>query len=527
METEKQHFIDELRGTNEKKYRDAIDALASLLDASLDHEWMYIFELAQNALDAGARRLFYASDGTVLSFQHDGADALAEKHVKALSRIGGSTKGLSTIGFMGVGFKAAFSRFRTARVCGSDWRFRFDVDVDKGASGVELTRWIDTVLPHWDPDLEDPDPGFTTLFRMERPIRHERPLANDLSRLEANGLTPLAVLAARGLRQLTIGETNFNLKLENGEIRIDRDDTLETRRWHLFRASYTPTDAAMAEFLKVRRQLNEELTDDGRRREREVIALLPLDDNGMPVPPDQAFAYTTLPTQDRTPTGFHIQADWLVNVDRQRLRDIDGNAWQEEILAQVPNLIGLLLEWLASPELIGRATRRRLPGPAHPECRWGPDRPGIGEASRRRRRAAVGPPGRTDLRAGRAPFLSARDGRPSRRSLPERLWTPARLESGRPFRVRDLGRAADGSRRPILRRLVGLGARLGSRSSALARSAARVVAEPGKGRTDRRLVGAMERRRRTRLGRCARRAHGGRHLDSGRREHLVKRGITE
>ncbi len=352
MEPEKQHFIDELRGTNEKKYRDAIDALASLLDASLDHEWMYIFELAQNALDAGARRLSYATDGLVLRFQHDGADALAEKHVTALSRIGGSTKGLSTIGFMGVGFKAAFSRFRTARVCGSDWRFRFDVGVDKGDPGVELTRWIDTVLPHWDPGLEDPDPGFTTLFRMERPIRHERPLANDLSRLEANGLTPLAVLAARGPRQLTIGETNFHLALENGEVRIDRDDTVESRRWRLFRASYTPTDAAMAEFLRVRRQLTEELTEDGRRRQRDVIALLPLDDKGMPVPPDQAFAYTTLPTQYRTPTGFHIQADWLVDVDRQQLRDIDGNAWQEEILAQVPNLIGQLLEWLASPELM-------------------------------------------------------------------------------------------------------------------------------------------------------------------------------
>ena len=122
MDADKRLFIIDLRSTNEKKYRDAIDALARLLDASLDHEWMYIFELAQNALDARARRLSYASDGTTLRFQHDGADALAEKHVKALSQIGGSTKGLSTIGFMGVGFKAVFSRCRTPALCGSGRR---------------------------------------------------------------------------------------------------------------------------------------------------------------------------------------------------------------------------------------------------------------------------------------------------------------------------------------------------------------------------------------------------------------------
>lgn len=199
MEAEKQRFIEALRESNENEYGpDAQQALAVLLAASMHHDWMYVFELAQNALDAGATQLSYISSGPLLRFQHNGGDPLEERHVRALSRVGGSTKGLGTIGFMGVGFKAVFSRFRTARVCGSSWRFRFDIGVDSGDYGAEVTRWFDALLPQWDSLLEDPDPGFTTLFRMESPILPERPVSQDLAHLQENGLTPLAVLAARG-----------------------------------------------------------------------------------------------------------------------------------------------------------------------------------------------------------------------------------------------------------------------------------------------------------------------------------------
>ena len=318
MDLDKRAFVEELYESNREAYtEEARQALARLLDASLDHQWMYIFELAQNALDAGARRLSYTSDGCVLRFQHDGPDRLKEKHVRALSQVGGSTKGLSTIGFMGVGLKAVFSRFRTARVCGSGWRFRFDVGVDRGDFGTEITRWFDALLPRWDPDLDEPDAGFTTLFQMQEPVRPDRPLGKDLARLEDHGLTPLAVLAARGLKRLTIGPVDFKLAFDDGGICIERSDTEQPTRWRVFRAQYRPNDAAMAAFLKVRRQLKEELTETGERRKREVIALLPLDQQGIPAPPKRGVAYTTLPTLDSTPTGFHLQADWLVNVDRQ------------------------------------------------------------------------------------------------------------------------------------------------------------------------------------------------------------------
>ena len=74
--------------------------------------------------------------------------------------------------------------------------------------------------------------------------------------------------------------------------------------------------------------------------------------------------YATLPTQVRIPFGFHLQADWFVNVDRQNLREVTGDAWQEAILAQVPEIVRRLLIWLSGESDAVRACGyRALCGP--------------------------------------------------------------------------------------------------------------------------------------------------------------------
>ena len=65
-----------------------------------------------------------------------------------------------------------------------------------------------------------------------------------------------------------------------------------------------------------------------------------------PEPPSSGLAYATLPTQTRLPFGFHLQADWLVALDRQNLRLVHGNAWQEAIVRKVPELVRQILVWL-------------------------------------------------------------------------------------------------------------------------------------------------------------------------------------
>ncbi len=53
------------------------------------------------------------------------------------------------------------------------------------------------------------------------------------------------------------------------------------------------------------------------------------------------------PTEVTLPFGLHINADWLLNISRGDLREIEDNAWQRGIVERVANLLASFLEWSA------------------------------------------------------------------------------------------------------------------------------------------------------------------------------------
>jgi hypothetical protein len=347
VDGDRKAFVDRVREENERGFGPPARQALRLLDAALPHPWTYVYELTQNARDAGAQHVSWRTDHGTVMFEHDGPEALQEEHVRALSSLGGSTKGLASVGFMGVGFKAVFSRFRTARIAGSGWHFRFDVDDERGTLGVTIPNWLDTLRPRWDGEILFPSAGYTTLFRLENLVHAERGVAEDLAHLASiEDPTPLAVLALRGIEEIRIDEAVWLLSVVNDVVDVlpPGGDLL---RWKAFRARYRPDDAAMRRFLEVRRTLEDHVDDTGQRIERDVIGLVPLAQNGLPRPPDRGRVYATLPTQVRVPFGLDLQADWLVNVDRQNLRDVEGDPWQEAIVRQVPRLVREYLTWLA------------------------------------------------------------------------------------------------------------------------------------------------------------------------------------
>ena len=153
-DADRRGVVDRIRRENDDEFgKKARRAVQKLLSAGLPHPWMYVYELTQNALDAGARRVSWRANGDTVTFQHDGRTALDESHVRGLSSLGASTKGLAMVGFMGVGFKSIFARFRQASVSDFAWRFRFDVDVRGGDLGSEVPEWFDTLRPHWDDEI--------------------------------------------------------------------------------------------------------------------------------------------------------------------------------------------------------------------------------------------------------------------------------------------------------------------------------------------------------------------------------------
>ena len=340
--------VERIRQENENDFGiRARAAVQKLLTPALPHPWMYVYELTQNALDAGAQRIYWQADGGSVLFQHNGDDELDESDVRGIASLGASTKGLAAVGFMGIGFKSVFARFREAQVSGFGWRFRFDVGVRQGALGSTVPEWFDTLCPHWDDDVLSPDESYTTAFRLRRPTDPSLPVEKDLEQLASlEDPTPLAVLALRGLTQVRVGKETWDLAVDDGMVSLGRSGHPRLWQWKAFDSTYRPDDEAMRQFLEVRQSIRDQIDERGRRVERRVVGLLPFDEDGLPRPPARGRVYSTLPTQARIPFGFHLQADWLVDIDRQSLRQVEGSPWQEAIVRRTPDIVRQLLAWL-------------------------------------------------------------------------------------------------------------------------------------------------------------------------------------
>src|SRR5438094_799538 len=112
------------------------------------YPWLYVGELLQNAVDAGARKIrigFEENDG-VLVLEHDGR-RFSDADVKGLCTRGLSQKGATTVGFMGIGFKALFQSFECVDVSSGAWRFRLCVEEEVGEYGDRQRNWLGCVLP--------------------------------------------------------------------------------------------------------------------------------------------------------------------------------------------------------------------------------------------------------------------------------------------------------------------------------------------------------------------------------------------
>lgn len=324
---------------------------------NFDHNWIYLFELLQNALDAGAKRVAIkiGSKGKSLTFQHDGVP-LEEDNVQSLSEVGRSTKGTGKVGFMGVGFKSVFVRFNSVGVSGGGWQFEFDVKETKGKLGETNSSLIGMVSPQWNVGVPSPTSGFTTRFELSKQTG-ESSLDSDLAHLpndqERNILVPLRL---QGLEQIEINGSTWILHSEDtswGQ-RITATHGKTKRYWQCFEAKYRPSAKAARAFLEHRSSADadSEREDEKYReakKERKVVAFYRVDEENNPVNANESGrAFAVLPTDVELPIGLNIQADWLLNLSRTGTKDFEEDDWQLEILDRIPRLIAEFLRWVTA-----------------------------------------------------------------------------------------------------------------------------------------------------------------------------------
>ena len=342
--------------------------LLNVIELSFDHPWVYLSELAQNALDVGANSIAIqvTEAGEALIFQHNGDLSLDDKDVEGLSKVFRSTKGARSVGFMGIGFKSVFIRFQEARISGWDWKFKYQITQVIGEEFGDVQRdLLGAVVPIWDDAIEPPDSGYTTRFEMRRRKDEETDLESDLVRfLPDHDRASLAILAMSGLERLEIDGRVWELGVSeepDGSFEATALSEKENQLWRVFTAHYEPSREAIACFLEHRKI---QPTPDTRQqvyadaaRARRVLGVLPLDNEGLPMPPARGRVYATLPTELTLPFGLHINADWLLNISRSSLREIEDNPWQRSIVEKIADILARFLEWSANTHCQANAAK--------------------------------------------------------------------------------------------------------------------------------------------------------------------------
>ena len=353
-------FIEKLSDENRRFYGSPDGrGLLNVVELTFGHRWVYLYELVQNALDVGATaiaiRIGEADDALI--FQHNGDRSLDQNDVEGLSKVFRSTKGARSVGFMGIGFKSVFMRFQEARISGWSWNFRYEITQVVGEEFGDVQRdLLGAVVPIWDDAIPPPDDGYTTRFEMRRRTDEGADLRSDLVRfLPDDDRASLAILTMSGLVRLDVNGRIWELgvsKEPDGSFEATALSESENRLWRIFPAEFQPSREAIACFLEHRKiprnsDTRERVYADAARR-RQLIGVLPLDNAGTPAPPSSGRVYATLPTEVKLPFGLHINADWLLNISRSGLREIEDNPWQRDILEKVPDILVRFLDWSAN-----------------------------------------------------------------------------------------------------------------------------------------------------------------------------------
>lgn len=360
MDSVKKRFVANLGDENRNFYGSPDgQGLLNVIELTFDHRWVYLYELVQNALDVGASSIAIslAEASDALIFQHNGNRSLDEKDVEGLSKVFRSTKGARSVGFMGIGFKSVFIRFQEARISGWGWKFRYEIDKVVGEEFGDVQRdLLGSVVPIWDDTIVVPEQGFTTRFEMRWRTDEGTDIASDLEQfLPDDDRSSLAILAMSGLKHLELDNQVWELGFSedpDGSFEVTALSENENRLWRVFSVQFKPSREAIACFLEHRKirptEDNREQVYADAARARRVLGVLPLDNDGIPTPPTMGHVYATLPTEVTLPFGFHINADWLLNISRSGLREIEDNPWQRDIVGKIVDILARFLDWSAN-----------------------------------------------------------------------------------------------------------------------------------------------------------------------------------
>jgi hypothetical protein len=317
-------------GLVQRTAREAIDALArapkSISQANAERllaqrvyadPGHFLFELLQNADDAGASRWSVVVGSDRVLVRHDGAPFSFLDLIGVLS-IGQTTKRENQIGFFGVGFKSVYEICERPRIRSGAFAFEIaHVSIPRalGPSDDEAPRHVGEtvlVLPY--------------ARALDVPALHGR----------ARAIPPETLMTLPHLGALGI-EGPDGARVEWREERVEAA------------AGERITLSELGGEVRAYRSATRHVTfegprEEGKAREGVVKVAVALDARGAPTPVRGPTLYAFLPTAERTGLRAMVHARFDVTLDRERLEL--GSAWNDALLAEAGRTLAALLSAL-------------------------------------------------------------------------------------------------------------------------------------------------------------------------------------
>lgn len=305
----------------------------------LDTPAQVIPELLQNADDVEqCRTVEVEISDSELILRNDGRP-LREAEFKALTHIGQSTKQEpGYIGHFGRGFKSVFSVTDNPQIRSGYFRFQFHRERCILPEHLETEPAFDEVQY---------GPGTEVRLPLIELSDHER------SQLEHHVESLHRLMPyLRHVTEVTVidhGEQTTYRKEQTDDgdltkVKIYKDDEVHERR-HIFSTRKVPPEKEFDELVEHRDLTN---VDKFRNEPIPISISFPVDAKGKPTDPDDSSRlFNYFPTQEELPIPFDIQADFLLDSDRERLHDTESpyNQW---IFSHVSTVYEKALEYYLS-----------------------------------------------------------------------------------------------------------------------------------------------------------------------------------
>lgn len=331
---------EELRRRNEKEYGEGVSRYGpTLLEQNYADPTHFIFEILQNAEDAGATYVHFDLCDDRLEILHDG-ELFNRRDVVGICGLVEGTKedNLTTIGRFGIGFKSVYAYTHSPEVHSGDEHFQIR----------------DYVHPYNVPSREIP-PG-ETLFVLpfDKPdVQAERAVDEIQERLRH--LSPENLLFLRNITEVSWAR-NGQQRSTRRRVTEQREACIQTTltntdgvkegasHWLVFRRPVQHPDQADAE-------LQVELAFSlGRDPGAKTESLQPVQDSRLVV---------VFPTEKETHLGFLVQGPYRTTSTRENVPEHDD--WNLKLIDETTELLVDALEGLRDMGLLTPQALRVLP----------------------------------------------------------------------------------------------------------------------------------------------------------------------